>query len=515
MANVTIENLPELTELLPDDIFETEHLPFTADAVANRVKLSTFDKRYLTPSYGLSWNESQDTYTRVGRLAGIACGSSPGDALLPIQASMRRCVLNDKGEVVYYLDPYDSTKKEGGGTANLDGTDGQVKVEIPAYFYGYQYDAANHVHTYRISFLPEAGLSIHPAFIKNGKFVPYRYIGAYEGVLYDVSAGKYTNGLYLPAGSGYTFTFSNANSTITADNLSHAFTNLEPGDKIVVSGTESAENDGTYTVSSATDTVVTTVESLTDENSVDCTIEIERDWANDILGSVSGKAPIVQGTRANFRAAAARRGTGWRQQDHDLIHAVILLYLIEFGNWNSQAMIGNGLTDWSSAWPAWNNYNPINKTGLSNSLGNATGNVSNGDGVAGSYMSYRGIENFYGHLWKWIEGLNINDHVPYVCNDDSAFADDTAAGYTPLGVTLAASNGYQVTLAQIARSFLPLSVGGSSSTYICDYYWQSTGWRVAKLGGRADDGANAGVACLAANDASSNLHRRISGRLAY
>ena len=129
-------------------------------------------------------------------------------------------------------------------------------------------------------------------------------------------------------------------------------------------------------------------------------------------------------------------------------------------------------------------------------------------------MSYRGIENFYGHLWEWVDGININDHVPYVCNDDTHFADDTTTNYTSLGVTLADSDGWQKTLAQIARGFLPAGVGGSSSTYITDYYNSDTGWQVARLGNCANNGGTGGIACLFLGSLSiTNSH--FTSRLAY
>ncbi len=248
-----------------------------------------------------------------------------------------------------------------------------------------------------------------------------------------------------------------------------------------------------------------------------CIIQVQRDWTastGDVLGSMSGKAPMNHGTRANFRAAAGNRGTGWRQQSFDLVSAVQLLYLIEYGSFYSQSEIGAGLTDWSGGvLIARNNYNPIEKTGLSNILGNATGSVSNGDGVRDSYMSYRGIENLWGHLWCFVDGININSNVPYVCNNDTQFADDTVTNYTSLGVTLANSDGYQVALEQIARGFLPVSVGGSSSTYITDYYYQAAGWREARLGGYAIDGPKAGICCWRLSSSghfSSALTARLS-----
>ena len=464
--------------------------------------------------YGVSWDESQATggYTRTGTLAGIAVGSSPAGSLMPIQAAMRRCVLDDNGVVVYYLDPSDSTKRVGGSAANLDGSDGQIMVEIPKFYYHYAHLGT--VHTWEISLYPLEGFSIHPAFIKNNETVDYRYIGAYEGVLYDNSQTVYTNGLQLTAGST---DFTAATKTIHRDGENHAFSLLEVGDKLVVAGATDAGNNQTVTVATIGDASIIVTEAIVErQNDANVTIETEKDFVNDKLSSVSAKAPINYGTRANFRALAASRGTGWRQQDFDLSSAIQLLYLIEYANWNSQSMIGNGLTDWAGGiWDAWNDYNPIETVGNSNSDGNATANNSAGSGNTGSYMSYRGIENLFGHIWKWVDGFNINNNIPYVCNNDTNFADDTANNYTALGVTMHNANGYIVTLEQVDRGFLPASVGGSSSTYLCDYYYQSSGWRVAKLGGAADNGLNAGVASWALSYASGGRSRSIGGRLAF
>ena len=54
---------------------------------------------------------------------------------LPIQSKMKRCLLLDNGTVNYYLDPNNSLLKEDGTPAVLDGTDGQVMVEIPRFYY--------------------------------------------------------------------------------------------------------------------------------------------------------------------------------------------------------------------------------------------------------------------------------------------------------------------------------------------------------------------------------------------
>ena len=473
------------------------------------------------PFYGVMWNESTDAYERTGTLTSIAVGSSPGNGLLSLQSMMRRCVMDDTGVIKYYLCATDSTKKEDCLTASvLDGTDGQVMVEIPKFYLRYSY-AAN-LHRWDISPVPLAGFSVHPAFFKNGAEVDARYMSAYEGILYDDSESVYTSD-YNPiaahavtvdvdvGGSGKgSITENAAGGTIYAQ--------LQAGDVIVVTGT--ADNNGTYIVESITGgDVITCTGVIAGGDGVEATCVISApavDTANDILSSVSGKKPFSGITRDNFRSIAALRGTGWRQFDFYLASAIQLLYLTEYASFYSQSMIGAGLTDWVAAtWNTYNAYHAINNTGLSNGDGNATANVSGGDGVLGSYMTYRGIENWYGHLWKFVDGFNINNNVPYVCNTDTDFADDTATDYTDLGITLHNANGWQNTLEQISGGFLPASVGASSSTKITDYYYQDAGWRVALLGGTAHAGAYAGGFYWTLAYSAASLDARIGARPCY
>ena len=456
---------------------------------------------------GVTWDESADTYIRTGSLAGQPLAASPDDSLLPIHSAMKRCLLKDDGTLNYYVDGYNRegispfetgtddvgtaskvsdvgvftlaaadyvgryihntiddtyaliTAKDsndvlsidanimangeafeictahlGAGVAAIDNPQGQVMVQIPAFWYKYGYAGTS--HTWEISLTPLTGFTIHHAFVKNGEIVDYRYIGAYEGSMYDATAVA-----------------------------------MVPPANIV---------DNLYA-------------------------------AGDILCSLSGEYPKVNETRAEFRGMTDQRGTGWRQQDYDLISAVQLLYLIEYASFYSQSVIGMGRTELSGgSWVA-NSY--IGQCGKSNVDGNGTGNIGGNTNTA--YMSYRGIENFYGNVYNWVDGININANVPYVSNVDTDFADDTATGYTNLGVILVAANGYQATLEQISRGFLPASVGGSSSTKITDYYYQSAGWRVFMLGGYACNSADAGVFCAALTSASSYAIVNIGGRLAF
>jgi len=164
-------------DLNPSGITETEWIDRSGNNLNGTVsgaKAFNLPRDFISPYYGVSWDEVNDTYERTGLLKGEPTSQTLSDTLLPIQAAMRRCVLNAAGEVQYYLYPTDSTKREDGVIASdLTGGDGQVMVQIPKFYYGYAYTGTT--HTWNISLFPQSGLSVHPAFIKNGEVVDYRY----------------------------------------------------------------------------------------------------------------------------------------------------------------------------------------------------------------------------------------------------------------------------------------------------------------------------------------------------
>jgi hypothetical protein len=210
----------------------------------------------------------------------------------------------------------------------------------------------------------------------------------------------------------------------------------------------------------------------------------------------------------------------------DSHHALQILYLTEYASFYSQNVLGYGIAAVGN-WVDYNDLNPIAKTGNGNAIGNASGNtatsaITTGAGAASVYLKYRGIENFYGHIWKWIDGMNVNNNIPYLCNNTANFADDTVSNYTRpkdingIDITMHNADGYQITLNKSGRCMMPSSVDASSSTSkITDYYWQSTGWRVVSVGGFADNGALVGCCCLRCYDASSYVSRKLGGRLVF
>lgn len=157
----------------------------------------------------------------------------------------------------------------------------------------------------------------------------------------------------------------------------------------------------------------------------------------------------------------------------------------------------------------------------SSDLGNASGQVTISHYKTGGStypLSYRGIENFYGNIWKWVDGINIKaDRNPWIANHD--FASDTFAHpYVDTGLTLLSSNDYVANIAfgtNLDYGFLASTGGGSSSTYLTDYYWQTTGNVAAFFGGSWNDAATAGAFAWLLSSPASGVYRGFGARLAF
>jgi len=509
----------------------------TSGDLQNCTVAGTTILNFIQPYYGVSWDESADTYVRTGSTAGQARGVTLADAYLPVHRRLRGCVVNDAGTVVYYLCATDWTKKEDGVTASvLDGTDGQVMVEIPKFWYRYGYLGTT--HTWEVSPSPLAGFKVHEAFMSDAVEKDYLYVGAYEASLYDVSASKYVGQCYQTSVSAV---FATSDDSITIATRTGWATALTVGQKLVVTGTSS--NNATVTVASiVSPTKITVSENLTDETAATTVIQTQTDVTDttgDKLCSVSGVCPITggsaNGTQAHFRTWAQNRGGGktandaasaqWSQLYGDALSALQLLYLTEYASFYSQSVLGYGIAAVAD-WAAYNDSNPIAKSGNGNASGNASGNtatssITTGAGATSVYLKYRGIENFYGHLYKFVDGYKVNNNIPYLCNNFANFSDaESTSNYTNptdangVAITMHNANGYQGTLELTGRAFLPASItGGSSSAKITDYYYQAAGWRVVFSGGVAFYGAGAGAFYLGADYALANVYRYFGGRL--
>ena len=227
--------------------------------------------------------------------------------------------------------------------------------------------------------------------------------------------------------------------------------------------------------------------------------------------SVSGASPQVSQTRATFRSNAKAKGTGWSLIDIAAVSAIQMLCMVEFATTNAQAAIGRGYCDSNSA---------ALSTGSCNNVANLTGRPAGTDGKTD--VVYRGIEDFWGNVWEWVDGVNWNGGTYYVCNNPANYADDTATNYTALSYkgNTGWSSSYITTegldTGNNSHVMLPSAAGsGSESTYYCDTCWSSTGWKMFLHGGNWNDGSHCGLFTASLINASSLSDTSIGSRLLY
>ena len=247
----------------------------------------------------------------------------------------------------------------------------------------------------------------------------------------------------------------------------------------------------------------------------------------DVLCSIANAKPLSgltqDATRRKVGILAENRGSGWCQSFIQAAAATELLFLIEYASFNMQSNIGTGAVNKTDD----GSTNMAEITGATTNLGNASGNVNNTNNI--NIVSYRGEENFYGNIWKWVDGVNIysdgsnTDHHAYIC-DDFSFAESKNNGnYKEVGFTLAMASDYVKSFGydeDFDWLFFPSDVAGgaSSSVPVGDYYWQAastSGYRVARLGAGWNGGLTAGGFCWYVTNAPSSRDRYFGGRLAY
>ena len=406
-------------------------------------------------AYGVEWDTASSSPD------GVRVGNMQLHRELPIQSKMRRCLLDRDGGVKEYLD----NELSWGGSY----LDYAVMTEIPEHWYKLYFNGTK--FRMMLSEIPLPGY----------KHVDKFYISTYEARMYRTD-----NLLCSAAGASK---LSDPNSI-----------NFRGGDN-------TAEWDDTY---------------------------------RSLLG-----CPVTNLTRDQFRQAARKRGSGWEMYTYGAHKTLFWLFAVEYATLNSQkpfnaqkdangfAQGGLGLgptqmTDWAN----FNNANPLIPCGYTNEFGNSSGEkayvVKNAsDGTHATLMAnrYRGIENPFGHIWKYTDGANIQVttgdaglSILWTTDDPSNFSDTSYTGYDKKG-NICRTNGYaKKMLLGEDGDIVATEVGGSSSTYWCDYY--NTYTQVSKLqillvGGRMDNNLGAGLVGMNAGNAPLVIGRDLGTRLCF
>lgn len=261
--------------------------------------------------------------------------------------------------------------------------------------------------------------------------------------------------------------------------------------------------------------------------------------SEDLLCSISGVKPASgrsqQFTRPNVEATAKNRGAGWHMLNIQIASLEQLLMLIEYAG-NLQTLLATGITGISDS-P--NTSNNSSHTGSTSELGNASGvaqsTVNERNGTEYTYtaasqvaFSYRGVENEYGNIWKFVHGMNMwgngamNGGMPFICDDFNFAESKNSDNYKGAGFTATNANGYISAFgfgdAEYDWLFVASETAGNSSLPIGDYHYVTSnlnGFRMTSLGGSWTNGAAAGSFYWNLANGVGDRARNVGGRLVY
>ena len=226
--------------------------------------------------------------------------------------------------------------------------------------------------------------------------------------------------------------------------------------------------------------------------------------------SATGATPKVNITRDAARSGIHALGNYVWQWDYAMLTTIWMLYLVEYANWNSQAVIGGGCSQTTSTSSA------VFNCGGTDSMPYHTGTVSAQHSDYGD-CQYRYIENLWGNCYDWCDGIYFSSANVYAIKNPSSFSD--TAGGTLVG-TRPTSGGYISAWSKSNVSgfdwfMYPSAVAGSDSTYIPDYCYYNASGVVLCVGGYYSQYQNHGLFCLDGHNAASYSNAGIGSRLQY
>lgn len=414
---------------------------------------------------GIQVDYKNKTFKRLAGAANLTKGSDFDK--FTMFGGRKRCNVADDGSIVAWYG--DADYKE-------DGSMGQVMVYQPKFYYlvcPVEYDPIDtgigyHLRkaNYYVSEKPRAGFRLHPAFYDaSGNEIDYFLTSAYEGSIYDASASAYL---------------------------------------------------------------------LNDEQ----VMNTGEDKFSSIAGARPASGSSQNLTRPNIEAMAQNRGTNWHGDLIKQVSAEQMLMLIEMGMMNLQTATAQGIVSlpWTTGSDTTSSYAAA--TGSTASLGNGTGRAEKTTtyegGVAKEYtvdgktsVCWRGKENFWGNIWKFVYGINIwgngkmGGSQPYICSDFSFAESKNSGNYEPAGFTVTNANGYISAMGYSTACdwlFIASECLGNSSLPVGDYTYITVnlnGYRIALLGGSWTYGGVAGGFYWVLDSSVGYRYRIIGGRLVY
>jgi hypothetical protein len=218
------------------------------------------------------------------------------------------------------------------------------------------------------------------------------------------------------------------------------------------------------------------------------------------LRSLSGKTPTANQTIGTFRTQAKANGSGYDLVSFYPLTLLQCLYLIKYKNLDSQTALGRGYVDGNSASIA---------TGGTDAKG-----MFFGETTGKLQMKFLGIEDFWGNLRWWIDGL-FSDASRNILTAFDNF-NDTGSGYTSRGQGATADIGNYMSKPQGSSEagFIAKEVTGSATTHFTDYAYLNAS-RLPSFGGYWRYADYAGVFYLYVSHAADSSNSNCGGRLMY
>ena len=260
-------------------------------------------------------------------------------------------------------------------------------------------------------------------------------------------------------------------------------------------------------------------------------------WIGSYLGNVlsdgslvsrSGLTPTGDMTINSFWEAAQKNGSNWGLSDYRQRQMMMVIYLCEFLDANSQKCLGYGMNGNVDNWvPVV--YNGI--TGKTNILGDRCGKVNfleSGQRTnLACHVSLFGVEDPYGWFWEFIQGVyfgNSNNSgqtgSEVYIYEGNRMPTSNELITQPTGlfrkITRVTSNGWIKNLMWGENmDILPAVLDGGSATGHGDYFTANDTGQSLISGGSAYDRANCGLACLNSSNRWVMYDASVRARLAY
>lgn len=219
---------------------------------------------------------------------------------------------------------------------------------------------------------------------------------------------------------------------------------------------------------------------------------------------------------SQFWAAAQVNGKDWGLVSYEHRKKIVMQFLAEYGNTSIQAVLGVGLDGTGSSFANCQNI----QTGKTISLGDASGAVNTLDAVSATVqcVSYRGLENIYGQLWEFVQGILSNNETVYIWEGNKMANDKPPVGVNyRTQIRLTSAGGQYINTMKLGEFFdiIPLTVGGGATNRWADGHWSSAAGEIWLFGGSASFGSICGLSASSADNVFSFASSYFGARLAF